>query len=100
MGSALIRKRIGYCCARVGFPLIAAEPRIVAAVLGLADGPIALAPLVAAPVLFYVQSDDDPFPGCLRALFDALGSSDKAWSGTPVVTWICRGHRLRNRLSD
>ena len=38
--------------ARVGLPLLAAEPRITAAVLGLADGPLASAPLVTAPVLF------------------------------------------------
>ena len=64
--------------ARVGLPLLAAEPRITAAVLGLADGPLASAPLVTAPVLFYVQSDDDMVsPDSCRALFAALGSTDK-----------------------
>lgn len=64
--------------ARVGLPLLAAEPRIIAAVLGLADAPIASAPLVTAAVLFYVQSDDDMVePAACRALFDALGSADK-----------------------
>ena len=63
---------------RVGLPLLAAEPRIAAAVLGLADGPVASAPLVTASVLFYVQSDDDLVqPDACRALFDALGSTDK-----------------------
>jgi predicted esterase len=64
--------------ARVGLPLLAAEPRIAAAVLGLADGPITSAPLVTAPVLFYVQADDDLVsPDACRALFDALGPADK-----------------------
>jgi len=64
--------------ARIGLPLLAAEPRITAAVLGLADGPITSAPLVTAAVLFYIQSDDDLVdPDACRALFDALGSVDK-----------------------
>src|SRR4051794_20719903 len=42
--------------ARVGLPLLAAEPRIAAAVLGLADGPASSAPLVTAAVLFYLQA--------------------------------------------
>ena len=63
---------------RVGLPLLAGEPRITAAVLGLADGPASSAPLVTAAVLFYVQSDDDMVqPTACRALFDALGSSEK-----------------------
>jgi len=70
--------------ARVGLPLLAAEPRITAAVLGLADGPVASAPLVTAPVLFYVQSDDDLVaPDACRALFDALGSEDKVMVENP-----------------
>lgn len=70
--------------ARVGLPLLAAEPRITAAVLGLADGPIASAPLVTAPVLFYIQSDDDLVqPDACRALFDALGSADKTLVENP-----------------
>jgi dienelactone hydrolase len=70
--------------ARVGLPLLAAEPLISAAVLGLADGPIASAPLVTAPVLFYVQSDDDMLsPDSCRALFDALGSADKTLVENP-----------------
>lgn len=70
--------------ARVGLPLLAAEPRIAAAVLGLADGPVASAPLVTASVLFYVQSDDDLVrPDTCRALFDALGSADKTLVENP-----------------
>lgn len=69
---------------RVGLPLLAAEPRITAAVLGLADGPLASAPLVTAPVLFYVQSDDDLLaPDACRGLFDALGSTDKTLVENP-----------------
>lgn len=69
---------------RVGLPLLAAEPRIAAAVIGLADGPIASAPLVTAPVLFYVQSDDDLVnPDACRLLFDALGSADKTLVENP-----------------
>jgi hypothetical protein len=70
--------------ARVGLPLLAAEPRIGAAVLGLADGPVASAPLVTAPVLFYVQSDDDLVdPDACRALFEALGSTHKTLVENP-----------------
>jgi dienelactone hydrolase len=69
---------------RVGLPLLAAEPRIGAAVLGLADGPMASAPLVTAPVLFYVQSDDEMVrPDACRALFDALGSTDRTLVENP-----------------
>lgn len=69
---------------RVGLPLLAAEPRIAAAVLGLADGPTASAPLVTASVLFYVQSDDELVePDACRALFDALGSTDKTLIENP-----------------
>jgi hypothetical protein len=70
--------------ARVGLPLLAAEPRITAAVLGLADGPMASAPLVTAPVLFYVQADDGLLqPDACRALFHALGSADKTLVENP-----------------
>lgn len=69
---------------RVGLPLLAAEPRIAAAVLGLADGPVASAPLVTAPVLFYVQSGDDMLdPDDCRKLFAALGSADKTLVENP-----------------
>ena len=52
--------------------------------LGLADGPFASAPLVTAPVLLYVKSDDDQVhPDACRALFDALGSADKTLVQNP-----------------
>jgi dienelactone hydrolase len=64
--------------ARVGLPLLAAEPRITAAVLGLAAGPMNSAPLVTAAVLFYLQIDDELVePDACRALYDALGTADK-----------------------
>jgi predicted esterase len=70
--------------ARVGLPVLAAEPRIAAAVLGLADGPVSAAPLVTAAVLFYVQSEDELLrPADCRALFDALGSADKTLVENP-----------------
>jgi hypothetical protein len=70
--------------ARVGLPLLAAEPRVTAAVIGLADGPIASAPLVTAEVLFYVQSEDEMVrPDACRALFHALGSVDKTLVENP-----------------
>jgi len=69
---------------RVGLPLLAGESRIIAAVLGLADGPVASAPLVTAPLLFYVQCDDELVrPDDCRALFDALGSADKTLIENP-----------------
>ena len=75
--------------ARFGLPLVAAESRIAAAVLGLfgtADsGPVAdAARQVTVPVLFLVQWDDELYPrdGGLR-LFDLLGSSDKTLHASP-----------------
>jgi dienelactone hydrolase len=77
---------------RFGVPLIAAEPRISAAVLGLFGIPAAdtesafarAARLVAIPVLFLQQWDDELFPrdDCL-ALFDLLGSEDKTLHANP-----------------
>jgi predicted esterase len=70
--------------ARLGLPLLAAEPLINAAVLGLADGPISSAPLVTAPLLFFIQTEDDLVqPDACRALFDALGSTDKTLVENP-----------------
>lgn len=75
----------------VGLPVVAAEPRIGAAVLGLMGltGPtrerIALdAPDVRCPVLFLVQWDDAMFPRTTAlALFGALGSTDKRLHAHP-----------------
>ena len=64
-----------------GLPLVASEPRITAAILGLnGDVPLmrAFAPDVTCPVL-YMMNLDDRFmsrASCL-ALFDALASTDK-----------------------
>jgi len=75
----------------LGLPLVAAEPRIKAAVLGLCGlaGPSAIrgrfsarhradAPRVQCPVMFPVQWDDERFDrsGAFE-LFDCLGTKDK-----------------------
>lgn len=69
----------------IGLPLVAAEPRIAAAILGLMGltGPTRSrierdAPRVRCPVLFLVQWDDEMFPraACFD-LFDAIGAPDK-----------------------
>ena len=70
-----------------GLPLVALEPRIQAAVLGLnSDVPLmrAYAPRVRCPVL-YTMNLDDHFMSRERglALFDALGTSDKLVLGVP-----------------
>lgn len=68
-----------------GLPLVAAEPRVEAAVLGLMGltGPTreriaADAPMVGCPVLFLLQLHDELFPPDVGlALFEAIGSTDK-----------------------
>jgi dienelactone hydrolase len=77
---------------RFGVPLIAAEPRIAAAVLGLFGIPAAdsesafarAARRVTIPVLFLQQWDDELFQrnDCL-ALFDLLESPDKRLHANP-----------------
>jgi dienelactone hydrolase len=74
-----------------GIPLVAAEERVRAAVLGLMGmtGPtrprlIADAPRLRCPVLFLAQWDDELFPrDTAFSLFDALGSSDKRLHAHP-----------------
>ena len=74
-----------------GLPLVAAEDRVVAAVLGLMGltGPTrerfeADAPAVRCPVLFVVQWHDELFPrDRALALFDAIGSTDKRLHAHP-----------------
>ena len=64
-----------------GIALVAAEPRITAAVLGLAggDGLATLAARITVPVEFVVQWDDELVPReSALALFDAFGSADKS----------------------
>ncbi len=74
-----------------GLPVVAAEPRVVVAVLGLMGiaGPTrerfaADAPAVTCPALFLVQWHDELFDR-QRAfdLFDALGSADKRLHAHP-----------------
>ena len=77
---------------RFGVPLIAAEPRISVAVLGLFGHPATdaesafarAARQVTIPVLFLQQWDDELFPrdDCL-ALFDLLASEDKTLHANP-----------------
>ncbi len=69
----------------MGVPVIAAEPRIRAAVLGLmgdwgpnADDLLRLAPDVSCPVRFLLQLDDEVVPPeSVRRLFEQLGSDEK-----------------------
>ena len=75
--------------ARFGLPLVAAETRITAAVLGLfgtaETGPVAdSARQITVPVLFLLQWDDELYPrdGGLT-LFDLLGSGDKTLHASP-----------------
>jgi dienelactone hydrolase len=76
-----------------GAPLVAEEPRITVAVLGLMGitGPAHYKPRVSGaagritcPVLFLMQLEDELFPraDCL-ALFDALASGDKRLHANP-----------------
>jgi dienelactone hydrolase len=75
----------------LGLPLVAAEPRIAATVLGLMGltGPTksriaADAPNVLCPVLFLMQWHDELMPRqTVEALFDALGSTDKRLHAHP-----------------
>jgi dienelactone hydrolase len=74
-----------------GLPVVAAEPRVSVAVLGLMGiaGPTkdrfaADAPAVSCPVLFVVQWHDELFPRERAfALFEALGSTDKRMHVSP-----------------
>ncbi|WP_230885209.1 dienelactone hydrolase family protein [Planomonospora sp. ID82291] len=70
----------------LGVPLLAAEPRIRAAVLGLlgVHGLAASAARVTAPVRFLLQWDDTRVSReQALALFDALGSADKTLHANP-----------------
>ncbi|MGN9844953.1 dienelactone hydrolase family protein [Nonomuraea sp. H19] len=70
----------------LGVPLLAAEPRVRAAVLGLlgVHGLAATAAQVTVPVQFLLQWDDTRVPrDQALALFDALGSSDKTLHANP-----------------
>lgn len=75
----------------LGLPLVAADPRVVVAVLGLMGltGPTRArlggdASRVRCPVLFVAQWDDELFPRQVAMeLFDALGSRDKRLHAHP-----------------
>lgn len=81
---------VGYCgmsmgCG-LGIPLIAAEPRIRAAVLGLLGvcGLAEDAARISVPVQFLVQWDDQMVPRAQSlALFDALASAEKTLHANP-----------------
>jgi len=69
-----------------GMHLVAVEPRVTAAVLGLDESGvlISIAPRITIPVEFVMQWDDaghrrDP----MLTLFDALGSAEKTLHASP-----------------
>ncbi len=83
-----------------GLPLVAAEPRITAAVLGLnGDVPLmrAYAGGVSCPVLYMMNLDDHFMTreSCL-ALFDAIGSADKRLLALPGD----HGENMEDALPD
>lgn len=70
----------------IGLPLVAAEPRISAAVLGLMGLPTLEEPAarVTVPVEFHLQWDDEIVPRAAGlALFDAIGSREKTLHANP-----------------
>lgn len=72
--------------AAIGVRLVAAEPRITCAVLGLigADGLAEIAAEIRVPIEFLVQWDDELVPRAASLeLFDAFGSSEKSLHGNP-----------------
>jgi dienelactone hydrolase len=69
-----------------GLPLVAAEPRVRAAVLGLQGSPVLVesAAQITVPVQFLVQWDDEQMPRAQSlALFDAIGSAEKTLHANP-----------------
>jgi dienelactone hydrolase len=86
----------------LGVPFVAAEPRVHAAVLGLAGSPglAGTAARIAVPVQFLVQWDDERIPrGQSLAVFDALGSAEKTLHANPGkhgdLPWFETGSALR-----
>jgi dienelactone hydrolase len=72
--------------AGLGLPFVAAEPRVRAAVLGLAGSPglAATAARITVPVQFLVQWDDERIPRDQSlAVFEALGSAEKTLHASP-----------------
>jgi dienelactone hydrolase len=71
---------------QMGMRLVAAEPRITAAVLGLteSDWLTSMAARVTIPVEFVMQWDDEGHPrDSVMKLFDALGSAEKTLHANP-----------------
>jgi dienelactone hydrolase len=69
-----------------GMPLVAAEPRVRAAVVGLLGSPVLAeaARQITVPVQFLVQWDDERMPRAdSLALFDAIGSAEKTLHANP-----------------
>lgn len=69
-----------------GLPLVAAEPRVRAAVLGLQGSPVLteIAARITVPVQFLVQWDDEQMPREQSlALFGAIGSAEKTLHANP-----------------
>lgn len=69
-----------------GIPLVATEPRVRAAVLGLQGAPAlaGTAAQITVPVQFLVQWDDERMPRAQSlALFDAIGSAEKTLHANP-----------------
>ena len=69
-----------------GMPLVAAEPRVCAAVLGLQGAPVLAEPAaqLTVPVQFLLQWDDELIPRAQSlALFDAIGSAEKTLHANP-----------------
>jgi dienelactone hydrolase len=70
----------------LGMPLVAAEPRVRAAVLGLQGAPVLAetAAQITVPVQFLVQWDDELMSRAHSlALFDAIGSAEKTLHANP-----------------
>jgi len=70
----------------IGMPFVAAEPRITAAVFGLAghESLAVAAARIAIPVEFLLQWDDELVPrGSGLALFDAFASAEKTLHANP-----------------
>jgi dienelactone hydrolase len=70
----------------IGVPLVAAEPRISAAVLGLMGVATLAEPAarITVPVEFHLQWDDEIVPRADGlALFDAIGSAEKTLHANP-----------------
>jgi len=71
---------------QMGMRLVAAEPRITAAVLGLTGGDwlTEFAARITIPVEFVMQWDDEGHPrDSVLKLFDALGSAEKTLHANP-----------------